>query len=95
MSIKSDNMVKRRSRDCKHGENCCKGGTHYYYTIQMEKFHDHIYSEDEVILMLARIRDQKEKDRKRSIYNNRERIDARKGHVFPFTDAPKINMIDD
>ena len=90
-----DYTVRRRTKDCARGEDCCKGGTHSYYTIQMGKFYDHIYSEDEVILMLARIRDQKEKDRKRSIYNNRERIDARKGHVFPFTDAPKINMIDD
>ena len=38
MTIKSDNMVKRRSRECKHGKDCCKGGTHYYYTIEMEKF---------------------------------------------------------
>ena len=86
MSIKSDNMVKRRSRDCKHGENCCKGGTHYYYTIQMEKFHDHIYSEDEVILMLGCIRDKKKRDRDMYRYNNRMLVDGTEGQVFPFTD---------
>ena len=61
----------------------------------MGRFYDHIYSEDEVILMLARIRDQKERDKKRARYNNRERIDGQKGQVFTFIDPPRINMIDD
>ena len=60
-----DYTVRRRTKDCAKGEDCCKGGTHSYYTIQMGRFYDHIYSEDEVILMLARIRDQKERDKKR------------------------------
>ena len=78
MTIKSDNMVKRRSRECKHGKDCCKGGTHYYYTIEMEKFHDHIYSEDEVILMLACIRDKKARDRDTYRDNNRMLADGTK-----------------
>ena len=86
MTIKSDNMVKRRSRDCKHGKDCCKGGTHYYYTIEMEKFHDHIYSEDEVILMLGCIRDKKKRDRDMYRYNNRMLADGTEGQVFPYTD---------
>ena len=81
-----DYTVRRRTKDCAKGEDCCKGGTHSYYTIQMGRFYDHIYSEDEVILMLGCIRDKKKRDRDMYRYNNRMLADGTEGQVFPFTD---------
>ena len=73
-----DYTVRRRTKDCAKGEDCCKGGTHSYYTIQMGRFYDHIYSEDEVILMLACIRDKKARDRDTYKDNNRMLADGTK-----------------